>query len=51
MIFGFVKLNGKSKLDRSLRRDQKIKRVVFNVIYGVLGLLLLNIILYILSSN
>ena len=51
MIFGFVKLNGKNKLDRSLRRDQKIKRILFNVIYGVLGLLLLNVILYILSSN
>jgi len=51
MILGFVKLNGKNKLERSLRRDQKIKRIAFNIVYGVVGLLLLNLILYILSSN
>ena len=32
MIFGFVKLNGKNKLERDIRRDHKVKRILFNVI-------------------
>lgn len=51
MIFGFVKLNGRTKLERSIRRDHKIRRIVFNIIYGTIALLLLNFILYALSSN
>ena len=51
MIFGFVKLNGRTKLERSIRRDHKIKKIVFNIIYGTIGFLLLNFILYALSSN
>jgi hypothetical protein len=51
MIFGFVKLNGKNKLERDIRRDHKVKRILFNVIYGTIGFLILNFILYALSSN
>jgi len=51
MILGFVKLNGRNKLERNIRRDHKIKRILFNVIYGTIGFLLLNFILYALSSN
>jgi len=51
MILGFVKLNGKNKLERNIRRDLKIKRIVFNVVYGTIGFLALNFILYLLSSN
>lgn len=51
MILGFVKLNGRNKLERNIRRDHKIKKILFNVIYGTIGFLLLNFILYALSSN
>jgi len=51
MIFGLVKLNGRNKLERDIRRDHKIKKILFNVIYGTIGFLLLNFILYALSSN
>lgn len=51
MIFGFVKLNGKTKVDRNIRRDHKIKRILFNIIYGTIGFLILNIILYTLSTS
>ena len=51
MIFGLVKLNGRNKLERSIRRDHKIKKIVINIIYGTIGFLLLNFVLYALSSN
>jgi hypothetical protein len=51
MIFGFVKLNGRNKLERDIRRDQKIKKIIFNIIYGTIGFLLLNFILYAISSS
>lgn len=51
MILGFVKLNGKNKLERNIRRDHKIKKILFNIIYGTIAFLLLNVVLYILSSN
>jgi len=51
MIFGFVKLNTRTKLERSIRRDHKIKKIIFNIIYGTIGFLLLNFVLYVLSSN
>jgi len=51
MILGFVKLNGKNKFERDIRRDHKIKKIIFNVVYGTIGFLLLNFILYSLSSN
>jgi len=51
MILGFVKLNGKTKIERDIRRDHKMKKILFNVIYGTVGFLLLNLILYTLSSN
>jgi len=51
MIFGFVKLNGRNKLERDIRRDHKMKRILFNVIYGTIGFLLLNLVLYALTSN
>ena len=51
MIFGFVNLNGKTKVDRNIRRDHKIKRILFNIIYGTIGFLILNIILYTLSTS
>jgi hypothetical protein len=51
MIFGFVKLNGRNKLERDIRRDHKMKRILFNVIYGALGFILLNLVLYALTSN
>jgi hypothetical protein len=51
MIIGFAKFNGKNKLERDIRRDQKMKKILFNIIYGTLGFLLLNIVLYALSSN
>ena len=51
MIFGFVKLNGRTKLERNIRQDRKMKKILFNVIYGAIGFLLLNFVLYTLSSN
>ncbi|GIK61550.1 MAG: hypothetical protein HND39_02530 [Ignavibacteriota bacterium] len=51
MLFGFVKTNGKTKLERNIHRDHKIKKILFNVIYGTIGFLILNIILYALSTN
>ncbi|NWG27986.1 MAG: hypothetical protein HXY48_05560 [Ignavibacteriaceae bacterium] len=51
MIFGFVKLNGKNKSEPNIRRDRKIKRIIFNIVYGTIGFLLINFILYALSSN
>jgi hypothetical protein len=51
MILGFVKLNGRNKLGRNIRRDHKIKKIVFNIVYGTIAFLLLNFILYTLSSN
>jgi len=51
MILGFVKLNGRNKLERNIRRDHKIKKILFNVIYGTVAFLLLNLVLYLLSSN
>ena len=51
MIFGFVKINGKAKTERNIRRDHKIKKILFNVIYGTIGFLILNFILYALSTN
>lgn len=51
MIFGFVKLNGRNKLERDIRRDHKMKRILFNVIYGTIGFILLNLVLYALTSN
>ncbi|MCW8817566.1 MAG: hypothetical protein OQK52_06820 [Ignavibacteriaceae bacterium] len=51
MILGFAKLNGRNKLERNIRRDHKMKRILFNVIYGTIGFLLLNLVLYALSSN
>ena len=51
MILGFAKFNGRNRLERDIRRDHKMKRILFNVIYGTLGFLLLNIVLYALSSN
>lgn len=51
MIFGFVKINGKAKIERNIRRDHKIKRILFNVIYGTIGFLIINFILYALSTN
>lgn len=51
MIFGFVKINGKAKIERNIRRDHKIKRILFNVIYGTIGFLILNFILYALSTS
>jgi len=51
MILGFVKLNNRNKLERNIRRDHKIKKILFNVIYGTIAFLLLNLVLYLLSSN
>ncbi len=51
MIFGFVKLNGRNKLERDIRRDHKMKKILFNVIYGTIGFILLNLVLYALTSN
>ena len=51
MILGFVKLNSRNKLERNIRRDHKIKKILFNVIYGTVAFLLLNLVLYLLSSN
>ncbi|MBT8377865.1 MAG: hypothetical protein KJN64_01395 [Ignavibacteria bacterium] len=51
MLFGLVNFNGRNKLERNIRRDQKMKRIIFNIVYGTLGFLLLNVILYTLSSS
>lgn len=51
MFFGFVKINGKAKIERNIRRDHKIKRIIFNIIYGTVGFVILNIVLYALSTN
>jgi len=51
MILGFVKLNGRTKLERNIRRDHKIKRIIFNLVYGSVAFLILNFILHLLSSN
>jgi|GEM_PF-4504333 len=51
MILGFVKLNGRNKLERNIRRDQKVRKIIFNVVYGTMGFLILNFVLHALSSN
>jgi hypothetical protein len=51
MILGFAKFNGRNKLERDIRRDQKMKKILFNIIYGAIAFILLNIVLYALSSS
>jgi hypothetical protein len=51
MLFGLVNINGRNKLERDIRRDQKKKRILFNIIYGSIGFILLNAILYTLTTS
>ena len=51
MILGFVKLNGRYKLERNITRDRKFKKILFDIVYGAIAFLILNFILYLLSTN
>jgi hypothetical protein len=49
-MFGFVKFNGRNHGISDIRRDQRRKRIIFNVVFGVLGFILLNLVLYALTT-
>ncbi|MBS4034719.1 MAG: hypothetical protein KGZ85_09660 [Ignavibacterium sp.] len=49
-MFGFVNINRKKEpKEFDIRKDQKRKRLILNIVFAVFGLGLLNIILYALT--
>jgi hypothetical protein len=49
-MFGFVKSNGKSHLGGEIFRQQKRKRTIVTLLLALLGFIIFNIILYLLTT-
>jgi len=49
-MFGFVKFNGRSKLGGEIFREQRRKKVMITIIFGILGFAIFNLILYALTT-
>jgi len=49
-MFGFVRFNGRSKLGGEIYREQRRKRIIITIIFGVLGFAIFNLILYALTT-
>ena len=49
-MFGFVKISKpRAPREFDMRTEQKRKKIIFNVVFGIIGFGLLNIILYSLT--
>jgi len=49
-IFGFMKFNGRYKLGGEIYREQRRKRIIITIVFGVLGFAVFNLILYALTT-
>ncbi len=49
-MFGFVKFNGRSKLGGEIYREQRRKRILITIVFGILGFAVFNLILYALTT-
>lgn len=51
IMFGFVNTKGKKERQEfDIRKDQRRKRLILNIVFGILSFGLLNIILYSLTK-
>jgi len=49
-MFGFIKFNERSNLGGEIYREQRRKKIIITIVFGVLGFAIFNLILYTLTT-